>query len=103
MAAMALLLFFIFLMEIKPGIDPVTPDIRSGDEKKIMINASGIVNAELILNDNTRKPLPYAVQGKEGDKLEFTIHADGYKDKKVEMEITSRRSSYEFNLEKNNN
>ena len=103
MAAMALLLFFIFLMEMKPGIDPVIPDTGNGDEKKIMINASGIVNAELILNDNTRRPLPYAVKGKEGDKLEFIIHADGYKDKKVEMEITSRRSSYEFNLEKNNN
>lgn len=72
-------------------------------EKQVMINASGIVHADLIFNnDSIRRPLPYAVHGKEGDKLEFTIHAEGYKDKKVEIEITSRRSSYEFNLEKVN-
>jgi eukaryotic-like serine/threonine-protein kinase len=73
------------------------------DQRSIMINVSGIQNAEIIFNDNLHKALPYPVQGKEGDKVEFTIHAEGYKDKKVQIEITSRRNAYEFDLEKINN
>jgi serine/threonine protein kinase len=101
--SLALFLLFFFFMNSSPELkpDPV-PIPKPGDEKTIMINASGVANAEIIFNDSVRKPLPYAVGGKEGDKFQFTIHADGYKDKKVEMEITSRRSSYEFNLERNN-
>jgi hypothetical protein len=57
----------------------------------------------LITKDNEQIPIPYTAVGKDGDKLEFTLHADGYKDKKVEVQITTRRSSFEYNLEKINN
>ena len=70
---------------------------------KIIINVPGISNAELILNDGSRQPLPYTLNGKEGDKYEFRIHAEGYRDKDVQVVLTPRRISYEFNLEKNNN
>ncbi|CAN5758610.1 hypothetical protein BH11BAC4_BH11BAC4_01630 [soil metagenome] len=70
---------------------------------KVMINTPGINNAELILDDGARKALPYAVEGKEGDRFQFTIHADGYRDKKVEVQLTPQRSSFEYNLEKINN
>ncbi|MEP7145059.1 MAG: serine/threonine-protein kinase [Ferruginibacter sp.] len=69
---------------------------------KIIINAPGIANAELILTDGSHQPLPYTVRGKEGDKFQFTIRADGYKDKDVQVVLTPRRISYEFNLDKNN-
>jgi eukaryotic-like serine/threonine-protein kinase len=106
-AIVLLLLVFFSLSNNRHGEQQYSPATDSTgmvtDEKQVMINASGIVHADLIFNnDSIRRPLPYAVHGKEGDKLEFTIHADGYKDKKVQIEITSRRSSYEFNLEKVN-
>jgi eukaryotic-like serine/threonine-protein kinase len=82
---------------------PSVPENNTVDQKSIMINASGIQNAEIIFDGNRHQPLPYPVQGKEGDKVQFTIHAEGYKDKKVQLEITSRRSAYEFDLEKINN
>lgn len=68
----------------------------------VLINTPGINHAEIILNDGERKKLPYSVSGKEGELFEFTIHAEGYKDKKVEVQITPRRSSFEYNLEKIN-
>ncbi|MEO5999182.1 MAG: serine/threonine-protein kinase [Chitinophagaceae bacterium] len=67
---------------------------------KIIINVPGISKAELILKNGEHRPLPYTLTGKEGDKFEFTIHADGYNDKDVQVVITPRRISYEFNLEK---
>ncbi len=99
---LGIILFLIRKPDPKPG--PLPDDIvtKVADDEKIMINASGVVNAELIFDNGVHYPLPYPVHGKEGDKLAFTIHADGYVDKKVEIQITSRRSSYEFNLEKNN-
>lgn len=73
------------------------------EEKKITISTPGIENAELILPDSMHQPLPYDVKGKEGDFFQFTIHAPGYTDKKIEVVITSHRTSYEYNLDKTNN
>ncbi|MEO6719700.1 MAG: serine/threonine-protein kinase [Ferruginibacter sp.] len=81
--------------------DVVKENIIAMPQNKVMINTPGIENAEVILSDGVRKPLPYAVEGKDGERFELTIHADGYKDKKVEVQITPRRSSFEYNLEKN--
>ena len=75
--------------------------IEKGLMNKIMINTTGVERAEMELTDGTRKQLPFAIEGKEGENIEFTIHAEGYKDKKVNVQITNRRSSYEYNLEKN--
>jgi serine/threonine protein kinase len=125
---LVLFIFFLFINNNKEEINTDKPPLEQKEEKnlvgqgvtgnkqkaentlfetagagnKIIINAPGISNAELILNDGSRKPLPYTVNGKEGDKFEFTIHADGYKDKDVQVVLTPRRISYEFNLEKNN-
>jgi len=76
------------------------PDIS---ERKITISTPGIENAELILSDSMHQPLPYDVKGKEGDFFQFTIHAPGYADKKIDVVITSHRTSYEYNLDKINN
>ncbi|MGC4035065.1 MAG: serine/threonine-protein kinase [Chitinophagaceae bacterium] len=96
------ILFLIFRKgdTIDPKPSPPVPEQTTADTKSIMINASGIQNAEIVLDDNTRQPLPYPVKGKEGETVSFTLRADGYQDKKVELEITSRRNSYEFTLDK---
>lgn len=107
----ALLLFIIFLVWNNSGNEPVQP--ASGDDagetqvtgqanKSVLINTPGIENAEIILRDGERKKLPYTVTGNEGDRFEFIIQANGYKDKKIEVQISPRRSSFEYNLEKSN-
>ena len=87
----------------EPAKEKNTGNVIMGTANKVLINTPGIDNAELILNDGARKPLPYAVEGKEGERFQFTIHADGYRDKKIDIQITPRRSSFEYNLEKINN
>ena len=109
--SVALLLFIIFLVWNNSGNEPVQP--ASGDDagetqvtgqanKSVLINTPGIENAEIILRGGERKKLPYTVTGNEGDRFEFIIQANGYKDKKIEVQISPRRSSFEYNLEKTN-
>ena len=116
-AIAAILLVGLLIFAISgPAVDPVPTDIIQVNKvnkdplkneniealtNKVTINTPGIEDAEVILSDGARKSLPYAVEGKDGERFEFTIHAEGYKDKKVEVEITPRRSSFEYNLEKN--
>lgn len=110
--AMILLVFFLVWMNTgdkepdqKKDLDAIDKNTDSEPVLKantVLINTPGINHAEIILNDGERKKLPYSVSGKEGELFEFTIHADGYKDKKVEVQITPRRSSFEYNLEKIN-
>lgn len=106
-----LLLAVMFLVWNAGSNEPVQP--ASGDDaqetrvtgqanKSVLINTPGIENAEIILTGGERKKLPYTVTGNEGDRFEFTIQANGYKDKKIEVQITPRRSSFEYNLEKSN-
>ena len=70
--------------------------------KSVLINTPGVEHAEIILTGGERKKLPYTVTGNEGDRFEFIIQAEGYKDKKIEVQISPRRSSFEYNLEKSN-
>lgn len=103
-SAIAALLFIIFLANNKPALPPAEPQkeitVTDADQEKVNINVPGIINAVLITADNEKLLLPYSVKGKEGDKFQFTIRADGYEDKKIEVEISPRRSSYDYNLEK---
>jgi serine/threonine protein kinase len=102
---MTALIMTLFFVKSRPEnkFPASLPVNNTSDLKAIMINVPGIQHAEIIFNDNLHKSLPYPVSGKEGEKVEFIIHAEGYKDKKVEFEITSRRNAYEFDLEKINN
>lgn len=68
----------------------------------VKINTPSIENASIVFPDGVRRPLPYEITGKKGQSIEFTISANGYTDKKVQVEINDRRSSYEYNLEKIN-
>ena len=106
-AAILTLVLIVVVVNNKPIVDPVQPEEPvvkpSADKQTVTISVPGIDNVELISEDNQRLSVPHTVAGKEGDRFEFTIHADGYKDKKVEVMITARRSSFEYNLEKINN
>ncbi|MEO6230700.1 MAG: serine/threonine-protein kinase [Ferruginibacter sp.] len=103
-SAIAAFLLIIFMVNRKPAIPSVQPQkeiITTGIEpEKVSINVPGINNAVLITGDNTKLLLPYTVKGKDGDKFQFTIRAEGYEDKKIEVLISPRRSSYDYNLEK---
>jgi len=104
--SIAALLLILYIANKQPEIEPVPPpkkELVPGNNLSLTIDVPGIRNVELITNDSLRMPVPYTIIGKDGDKLEFTLHADGYKDKKVEVMITTRRSSFEYNLEKINN
>lgn len=105
-----IVLLVLFIRNNKPA-SPDIPVVEKVPEKNtvvanqrsVQISVPGINDAELINTNNERLSLPYTVKGQEGEKFEFTIRADGYQDKKVEVVITSRRSSFEYNLEKINN
>jgi serine/threonine-protein kinase len=71
-----------------------------GDEKTIKINTPSIDDASIIFPDGVHQLLPCEIAGKRGENIEFIIRANGYADKKVQVEINDRRSSYEYNLEK---
>lgn len=107
-SAIVVLMLIIFLKEKTPDIpinnsqtEPQTETNSSGiNQDKVSINVPGITNAVLITPDNKVLTLPYTIKGKEGDKFKFTIKADGYEEKKIEVEISPRRNSYDYNLDK---
>ena len=73
-----------------------------GNNKKIKINVPSVENAVIVLSDGTEKKAPHEISGKAGERVEFTVRANGYADKKITIEITDRRGSYDINLEKLN-
>lgn len=103
-SAIATLLLIIFMVNKEPAIPSVQPPKKittTGIEpEKVSINVPGINNAVLVTGDNEKLQLPYTVKGQDGDKFQFTIKADGYEDKKIEVVISPRRSSYDYNLNK---
>jgi len=81
----------------------VQPDDLIQENHGLLISTPGIDDAYLIFPNGEKKPLPYQIKGKNGDSYELTIHADGYIDKKVQVEISPRRRGFEYNLEKSGN
>ncbi len=109
--SVALLILIVFLVLNNSSKEPVEPgtadkaadtQVTGQANKSVLINTPGIDHAEIITSEGERKKLPYTVTGNEGDRFEFIIQADGYKDKKIEVQISPRRSSFEYNLEKSN-
>lgn len=83
----------------QPLVNTDQPTVK---EEHLKINVPGLDDAVLIMEDGSTKPTPAEFSGKEGESIEFTVHADGYEDKKVKLVFTPRRSTYEYNLEKKN-
>lgn len=77
--------------------------VVDGKMESVLISTPGIDHSELVMPDGSKQQLPYRVKGNEGERYQFTIHAEGYADKQVEVQITPRRSSFEYHLEKTSN
>ena len=56
--------------------------------------------AFIVFPDGDEKKLPYQIKGKEGENFKFTLKADGYVSKEVEVPITIGRRSYTYSLDK---
>jgi serine/threonine protein kinase len=104
------ILLLAFINTSQPGANEQTIVYDSTDTQRqknladgtttIKINTPSIENASIVFPDGLRQPLPFEITGKRGQSIEFTISANGYADKKVQVEINDRRSAYEYNLEK---
>jgi eukaryotic-like serine/threonine-protein kinase len=70
------------------------------NEVKMKITVPDVKSAVIIFSNGNPKPLPYEVNGKEGQSVFFTLHAEGYEDKSVLLDLTKEKNIYEYNLEK---
>jgi eukaryotic-like serine/threonine-protein kinase len=70
------------------------------DEVKMKITVPGIEKAVIIFSNGNPQPVPYEVKGKEGQAVFFTLHAEGYEDKSVLLDLSKNQSSHAYNLEK---
>jgi eukaryotic-like serine/threonine-protein kinase len=68
--------------------------------QQLTIDVPNASNAYIVFPDGTKEKLPYAISGKEGDNFQFTLQAEGYEPKKVDVGITIGRKYYQYNLEK---
>lgn len=68
--------------------------------QQLTIDVPNTFNAYIVFPDGTTEKLPYAISGKEGDNFQFTLQAEGYESKKVDVGITIGRKYYQYNLEK---
>lgn len=88
----------------KPNGNDGTIDNSSGQQttelQQLTIDVPNATNAYIVFPDGNTQKLPYVISGKEGDNFQFTLQADGYESKAVEVPITIGRKSYEYNLEK---
>jgi serine/threonine-protein kinase len=73
---------------------------QSPEQQQLIIDVPNASNAYIVFPDGSTQKLPYALSGKEGDNFQFTLQAEGFESKKVEVPITVGRKSYEYNLEK---
>ncbi len=73
---------------------------ESAELEKLTIAVPNAPEAYIVFPDGTTQKLPYEISGKEGQNFQFTLQAEGYVSRKIEVPITNRRKSYEYNLEK---
>ncbi|MBL0183731.1 MAG: serine/threonine protein kinase [Chitinophagaceae bacterium] len=87
--------------EASPGQKEKTDQGQPAVElQKLTIDVPNASDAIIVFPDGSSKKLPYDIVGKEGENFQFTLQAEGYVSKKIEVPITVGRRSYEYNLEK---
>ena len=80
-------------------IKPAVPG-QADNMQKLTINVVSPSNAEIVLPNGTAHKLPYEFAGREGDKFDFTLKAEGYVSQSYTgIEITTSKS-YDYVLEK---
>ncbi|MEP7163242.1 MAG: serine/threonine-protein kinase [Ferruginibacter sp.] len=75
-------------------------DQQPGNLEKLTIATPSVPNAYLVFPDGSTQNLPYDISGKDGENFKFTIKAEGYISREIEVPITNRRKSYQYYLEK---
>ncbi len=99
-------LFFIFVVIFiarQPDNNkekPAVTEIEHPGLQKLIIAVPNAPNAHIVFPDGSTKKLPFEIAGDEGDYFKFTLEAEGYISREIEVPITNRRKSYEYNLEK---
>lgn len=68
--------------------------------EKLTIATPSIPDAYIVFPDGSTQNLPYDISGRDGENFKFTIKANGYISRDVEVPITNRRKSYQYYLEK---
>ncbi len=66
----------------------------------LTIDVLNSAEAFIVFPDGETKKLPYEITGKEGENFKFTLQAEGYVSREVEVPITIGRRSYEYSLDK---
>ena len=106
-----LLIFVLFFLINSTNIKPDVPGTKEPEQKvsnnpsspdleKMTIAVPNVSNAYIVFPDGSSKKLPYDITGKDGENFQFTLQADGYVSRTIEVPITNRRKSYEYPLEK---
>ena len=82
--------------------DPVKTQkgAEAGDIEKLTIATPSVPNAYIVFQDGSTQNLPYDISGTDGQNFKFTIKAEGYISREIEVPITNRRKSYQYYLEK---
>lgn len=80
---------------------PKTNDPANAEGKlQLTIDVPNATDAYIVFPNGDRKKLPYAISGKEGENFKFSLQAEGYVSREIEVPITNSQRSYEYNLEK---
>jgi len=80
--------------------DPTEKPTPVAGELQMTIAVPNAPNAYIVFPDGNSQKLPYDISGKDGQNFQFTLQAEGYVSRQIEVPITNRRKSYEYNLEK---
>lgn len=84
----------------KPSTGENDTEQQAHEILKLTIDVPNATNAFLVFPDGETQKLPFVISGKEGENIQFTLQADGYESKAVELPMTIGRKAYEYNLEK---
>jgi len=95
-----LVVIFIVRQPDNKNEKPAVTEIEHKGLQKLIIAVPNAPNAHIVFPDGSTKKLPFEISGDEGDYFKFTLEAEGYISREIEVPITNRRKSYEYNLEK---
>jgi len=98
--AIVLLLVAIILIITIDKKDNHNPPPEEVTYDSVSINVMNAAEAKIIMNNKEVFPLPYVIKGTEGETVDFSLNASGYLEKKVSIQISKRRQSNQYVLEK---
>ncbi len=104
-AGVTFIIIITIILTRQRAVKPEPPNNGGGtipvsENYKLVINVQGADDAEIILPNGERKPLPYETQGKNGEVIEAIIRANGFLDTLIKPVVSHRRSVYTYELQK---